>query len=161
VLPAAPLSRFDYLRRETMQESDSTLASDLMTELAAKTPEEAQEVIKEIVLHEAGKILSVSAERINPSLSIHDLGMDSLMLVELALAIEQRFGFKLVAMELKTAATSIESISKSLVKKLKEGNSTEADHLISLMETIETQHGSDISAQTITETMQEIRLKAT
>lgn len=161
VLPAAPLARFDYLRRETIQESDSTLAGDLMTELAAKTPEEAQEVIQEIVLHEAGKILSVSAERINPSLSIHDLGMDSLMLVELALAIEQRFGFKLAAMELKTAATSIESISKSLAKKLKEDNSTEADHLIFLMQTIETQHGSDISAQTITETMQEIRLKAT
>ncbi|MEJ5210694.1 MAG: F0F1 ATP synthase subunit delta, partial [Burkholderiales bacterium] len=44
------------------------------------------------VLQEVAQILSLSVERIDPERPLHDLGMDSLMAVELALGLEKRFG---------------------------------------------------------------------
>jgi acyl carrier protein len=58
-----------------------------------------------MVAEEVARILATDATRIDPAQPLHDLGLDSLMAVELALGLEQRFGIRLPAMMINEAPT--------------------------------------------------------
>lgn len=160
ILPSASSTRFDVMRR---QASGSIRATDtnLLAELMAMSLEEAQARIKEVLLIEAGKILSVSPERIDATLPLHDLGMDSLMLVELSLAIEQRFEVKLAAMEISAAGNSVDMISMRLAKKISHAGAEDAaepsDRVAQMIETLMEQHATDLSDDTTQSVIDEIK----
>ena len=67
---------------------------------------------------EIGEILRISPEKIDDSRSLYDMGLDSLMGVELGLAIESRFGVKLPVLALSESPT-IAKLAEKLISILK------------------------------------------
>jgi acyl transferase domain-containing protein/NADPH:quinone reductase-like Zn-dependent oxidoreductase/acyl carrier protein/NADP-dependent 3-hydroxy acid dehydrogenase YdfG/SAM-dependent methyltransferase len=154
LLPSAVGPRFDYQRRAAGAGdcgSDATL--DLTTLLAGRGIEETRQIVQELVLKEVSQILRLGPERIDPARSLYDLGMDSLMAMELALGIEKRFGINLPAMAL-NEGPSVERISQRLTARLSgvEAEVTTPAHRIeNLVRTIAAQHSEDMSAQEVRE----------
>jgi phthiocerol/phenolphthiocerol synthesis type-I polyketide synthase C len=68
-------------------QSDSTNV-ELRDRLASCTLEEGQQLLVTMLRQELGRILRLAPESIDPHRSLSELGMDSLMAVELRLAIE-------------------------------------------------------------------------
>lgn len=145
VLPSANSPRFTELNRTQATASHS--ADDIQLLLQGKTPEEAEELIRVLIAEEVSRILSIAADRIEPTKSLHDLGMDSLMAVELALGLEQRFKLQLPAMMLNDAPT-VQSLGARIGRMLagdKEAEAQEAN--TAAMEAILKQHGESITKQ--------------
>jgi acyl transferase domain-containing protein/acyl carrier protein len=80
--------------------------------LTSLSSEEALNLIAQLLAQEVGQILRLPAEKVDKQKSVFDLGMDSLMGMELAIAIEARFEVKLPLMTLAEGAT----ISKLAVR---------------------------------------------
>ena len=78
---------------------------DLRALLAACTPEEAQARATAMLVEEVARIMKLAPERIEPQRPLTEFGMDSLMAVELRLAVEQRFGISVPLLALSEGAT--------------------------------------------------------
>ncbi len=72
-----------------------------------------------------GRILHMSPERIDLNRSVLDLGMDSLMGIELGMAVEESFGVKLSIMAIAEGAT-VHTLSTRIVDLLDECDADEA-----------------------------------
>ena len=95
----------------------------LAEQLAEMSPEAAVSLIRTVVAEEAARILRLPAGVIDPSRPLSQLGMDSLMAVELRLALESRLRVDLPLVSL-AEGTSVASIATRLGNALKTG----ADH---------------------------------
>ncbi|MGC2203536.1 MAG: beta-ketoacyl reductase, partial [Stellaceae bacterium] len=93
----------------------STSSSDdsLSERLASLEPEEAQALLRTVVAEEAATILRLPAGSIDPQRPLSELGMDSLMAVELRLALESRLRVDLPLVSL-AEGTSVASIAARL-----------------------------------------------
>ena len=105
---AAPL--FSELRAKT---SASAFDESLDERLAALDPEAALALLKTIVAEEAATILRLPASGIDPLRPLSEMGMDSLMAVELRLALESRLRVDLPLVSL-AEGTSVASIAARL-----------------------------------------------
>lgn len=116
LLPSASRERFALLNRP-FQAGFTGDEADFRARIIGKTPEEVAAIVQESIIEELAQILAISAERIDPSRPLHDLGLDSLMAVELALGLEQRLGVRLPVMTLNESPT-VEKVSRRIVEKL-------------------------------------------
>jgi len=91
-LPAANAPRFDLMRKMAPVSDHDENSQDIRSLIADKSPEEAQVIIQGLIAEELAQILRMPKDRIDIQRSLYDLGMDSLMGVELVLGIEKRFG---------------------------------------------------------------------
>jgi acyl carrier protein len=115
--------------------------------IAGKSPAEVTDIVRNLVTHEVAQILSISPDRIEPGRSLHDLGMDSLMAVELALGLEQRFGIQLPVMMLNESPTA-ERVTTRIVEKLLGGTddtTLPTGSIDTLVESLAKQHGETIT----------------
>jgi NADPH:quinone reductase-like Zn-dependent oxidoreductase/acyl carrier protein/NADP-dependent 3-hydroxy acid dehydrogenase YdfG len=78
---------------------------DLAAMLAGCGPDEARTKVTGLLVEEVARIMKLAADRIEPSRPLTELGMDSLMAVELRLAVEQRFGVTVPLLALSEGAT--------------------------------------------------------
>ncbi len=90
---------------------------DLAERLKAGSPAEARALVVELLTAEVAAITRTPREQINGDRSLTDLGMDSLMAVELRMALERRFGASLPLLSLADGA-SIGSIAARMVRHL-------------------------------------------
>ena len=90
---------------------------------------------------EIEQILRLPREKLDVERSIFDLGMDSLMGMELVLAIEERFGVKLPVMAL-TEGANILRIAERITEKLSDEDITDDE---STAESVKGQHEENIS----------------
>ena len=90
---------------------------DIARLLAEGTPEEGRALVGQILAEEVAAITKGSTPQIDLSRSLTDLGMDSLMAVELRMALERRFGANLPLLSLADGA-SIESIAARIVRQI-------------------------------------------
>jgi NADPH:quinone reductase-like Zn-dependent oxidoreductase/acyl carrier protein/short-subunit dehydrogenase len=162
-LPATRAPRFDELRRMAGQGGgDAGSGEDIREILAGSTPEEAQGIIRDLLLEEVAAILRLPMERIDTERSLYDLGMDSLMGVELVLGIEKRFGISLPVMAL-TEGPTIKRISERLVMALlpSDGGALAQDkpqdHLADMVSGVAAQHGVEASAEDVAQAVQNLR----
>ncbi len=81
----------------------------------------AQTLLRNIVLEEAGRILRQPADEIDPAQPLSQMGMDSLMAVELRLALEGRLRVDLPLVSL-AEGTSVTSIATRLANALALGD---------------------------------------
>jgi len=93
--------------------SPSAVDESLPDRLAALEPEEALALLKTIVAEEAATILRLPAGGIDPLRPLSEVGMDSLMAVELRLALESRLRVDLPLVSL-AEGTSVASIAARL-----------------------------------------------
>lgn len=72
---------------------------------AGKSEEEAISMLTGYVAEEVAALMGVAATELNVNQPVADIGMDSLMVVELAAALEERLGLKIPAVSLSGGAT--------------------------------------------------------
>ncbi|WP_329406015.1 SDR family NAD(P)-dependent oxidoreductase [Streptomyces sp. NBC_00704] len=106
LLPDLNGPRFSGRLSDTADRSARTAAEELRKRLSAAVDDQARlAVITETLIGAAAHILQTAPERINPAANLADLGLDSLMGVELKLLVQQTFGCDLALMELMAAGT--------------------------------------------------------
>lgn len=157
LLPSADNSRFTVLNRNqqgTAQKGEATNIHDLIT---GKTPEEITTIVRNLVAREVAQILAIAPERIEPGRSLHALGMDSLMAVELALGLEQRFGIQLPVMMLNDAPT-VDNVTARIVGKLAGGKEIAEPAQTSIVAAgLGHQHGEEIALLDVEELAEDAR----
>jgi acyl carrier protein len=128
----APL--FSDLRVRT---SSAAADDSLAEQLASLDPEAAQALLTTIVAAEAASILRLPADEVDTSRPLSQMGMDSLMAVELRLALESRLHVDLPLMSL-AEGTSVLSIAERLAGAVRtSGDSAEVIALAARYEAID------------------------
>jgi acyl transferase domain-containing protein/NADPH:quinone reductase-like Zn-dependent oxidoreductase/NADP-dependent 3-hydroxy acid dehydrogenase YdfG/acyl carrier protein len=147
LLPSAASARFDILNRDRKEHAQAGDSLDIRALIAGKTPEEVAGIVRDLVVREVAQILCIGADRIEPNRSLHDLGMDSLMAVELALSLEQRFGIQLPVMMLNDSPTA-DNVTARIIEKLNgEEDAGEEGPSADLAAEVIRQHGGELTPE--------------
>lgn len=162
LLPSAQGPRFASLRRHGDEATGGAEnLDDFRALIEGKSPAEVQALVAQLVTQEVSQILAVSAERIDPARSLHDLGLDSLMGVELALGLEKRFGIQVPAMMLNEGPT-VERVTARIMERLAATDTSgeETSDLAAMAFSMAAQHGESVSREVLEEAVAEIEMKA-
>ena len=128
--------------------------------IAGRTRAEALQIVQGLVVQEVAQVLCVSEDRVDPRRSVHELGMDSLMGVELVMGLEKRFALELPAMMLGEGIT-VERVAARIVDKLlragEEGEAAGGDRLDAIAATLAAQHGESVDPDLIVKTLEQVR----
>jgi len=100
---------------------------DLRERLEGLSPAEAKELVASLLVEEIGRILLLASEKIDRNRPLSELGMDSLMAVELRLALETRLGISLPLLSL-SEGTNIVALAALVVRSLG-GERAQSDQL--------------------------------
>jgi phthiocerol/phenolphthiocerol synthesis type-I polyketide synthase C len=150
-LPSAASPKFKEIAKNIndsdRQKDNSQDIQQLLTELSN---EDLLVTLIEMLKSEVGEILRVSTNKIDPNRSIYDMGLDSLMGVELIVALEARFGIRLPVMALSENPTIVK-LAERLIQLLKgtvdpEPPSSEST-IITQTEQLMYQHGFENTSQ--------------
>ncbi len=141
VMPAASSAKYEELKRQ-VKASDGDQYEDIQTLIANMGHAEIQELVVDLLLDEVEQILRLPREKMDIEQSVFDLGMDSLMGMELVLAIEERFGVKLPVMAL-TEGANIQRIAERITDQLSDSSDGGAEQNSVADKTSE--HHEDIS----------------
>ncbi len=150
-LPSFDHERFSVLNRSIENTGVLESGSDFQTLIAGKSSEEVTVLVQKLVIREVAQVLSIGADRLDPARSLHDFGLDSLMAVELAMGLEQRFGIQLPVMMLSEAPTA-EKVTQHIVERLCSGADqvdATADAGGDLVQRIFQQHGESLEVEDI------------
>lgn len=161
LLPSAQAPRFTSLRRHADDAAGGAEnLDDFKALIEGKSPAEVQVVVAQLVTQEVSQILAVSAERIDPARSLHDLGLDSLMGVELALGLEKRFGIQIPAMMLNEGPT-VERVTLRIMERLAAADSgtEDAGDLAATAISMAAQHGESVSREVLEAAVADIEKK--
>ena len=90
---------------------------DLHELLAGLSESEVQETVTELLTEQVAKVLRLPVERVERDASIYDLGMDSLMAVELHMAVEEHFHIHVPVMAV-TEGASIAALAGRIAAQL-------------------------------------------
>lgn len=158
ILPSASGVRFDRLNAALLGASNMDDNIDFKALIAGKDRQEVEKVVTEMIVHEVSAILCISVERIHPRRSLHDLGMDSLMAVELAMGLERRFGIQLPVMMLNESPNAEKVALRIVDKVLGDGEADSQENMPNLLiKDLARQHGEDISEKEVEHAMQDVR----
>jgi NADPH:quinone reductase-like Zn-dependent oxidoreductase/short-subunit dehydrogenase/acyl carrier protein len=152
-LPTAHAPRFSELSRvaesANIEGDDVENIQRLLTELSK---EELTATFIKMLKTEVGEILRISPEKIDENKSIYDLGLDSLMGVELVTAIECRFGVSIPTLALSespTIAKLAEKIIAQLTNADDKDETAQAIEMRSKVEQIASQHAAEVPQETV------------
>ena len=116
-LPCAPSPRFDVLRRLLGSASAAQGDADVRALLAQLPRDLAQHTLAELLGAEVAEILRLPPDGVPFDRALNDLGMDSLMAVELGLALEKRLAVTISPMFLHDNPT-VDRIAERLLSTL-------------------------------------------
>lgn len=152
-LPSAITPKFDLLRSKiTQANSDQQHTDDIPRMLIEMNDRELLVAFMEKVKNELSKILRISADKIDTTKSIYDMGLDSLMGVELVVALEAKFGIRLSVMAV-SENPSIEKLTLRLISQLRSQGNSETESTIN---EIAKQHGAETTENEISELAESI-----
>jgi acyl transferase domain-containing protein/NADPH:quinone reductase-like Zn-dependent oxidoreductase/acyl carrier protein/NADP-dependent 3-hydroxy acid dehydrogenase YdfG len=162
-LPTAHAPKFSDLARHSGGSDRGAhagqSAQDLRRWLGGLPAEEALTELTALVRAEVAEILRIAPERIEPATSLLDMGMDSLMAVELATSIESRLDIRLSALALSGGPT-IESIVERIQRLLQPvdgaAEATPDSTLAAQVYLVATQHAGEFSAENAADVVSEI-----
>lgn len=153
-LPCADSPKFAELAYLAGDLSDDDQVEDIAQWLAELSDQELQEKLIDILKQEIGEILRIQPDKINPTRSIYEMGLDSLMGVELVVAMENRFGIRIPVMAISQKPT-IAKLAEFLLQQLRGHNDAEVDpkqqdnELLNQAQQLAAVHGTAISTQSI------------
>ncbi len=147
ILPEHSLSRFAYLH--TGANSTENLNEDNLKEaLQTLAPEEARAMLITLIREEVAQVLGLPAAKIDQNQSLYDMGLDSLMAVELALGIEKRTGVRLSAMALNEGPTVFRLAERILgMVQSQHTIQTNPQEETSLLDQLAQQHADGLTAE--------------
>lgn len=147
-LPILQQGRFEGIRRRLGKQAVQTVS---MAELlVGKSTDEAVAVLSDLIAQEVAKLMGISAKELNIHQPISDVGMDSLMVVELAVALEERIGVKVPAVSLSGGAT-IQTMAQRFWQMLNKSSEEEQ-----VLETMASQHGVELTGDMKEEVLSDI-----
>ena len=143
LLPSSEGTRFAWLNT-FLRDNEQDEQIDFKTLIAGKSEDEVLELVTNLVIREIARTLCVDAGSIDVHRSLHDMGMDSLMAVELAVGLEQRLGIQLPVMML-SDSPSVARVSARIVEKLlrAEGDDGPESERDIVLQGMIRQHGED------------------
>ncbi|WP_207389773.1 type I polyketide synthase [Aquitalea sp. USM4] len=144
LLPGSSSNRFSILNLNRQDAGHGGESIDIRALIAGKSPAEAEVVIRDLVVQEVANILCIGADRIEHNRSLHDLGMDSLMAVELAMGLEQRFGIQLPVMMLNDSPTAT-NVTARIMEKLLAAEDSGSEDMAEVVAGLARQHGEGLS----------------
>jgi len=144
LLPGSSSNRFTMLNRHRQDAGHAGESIDIRALIAGKQPEEAEVIVRELVVQEVANILCIGADRIEHNRSLHDLGMDSLMAVELAMGLEQRFGIQLPVMMLNDSPTA-GNVTARIIEKLTGAGNALPEGEVDMVAGLARRHGEGLS----------------
>ena len=149
-LPGARAPKFSELARLASHNSTAGESTpDLRRSLRGLPETEILTALTEHLRRQVAQILRIAPERIEPGVSLIELGMDSLMAVELAASVEDRLGLHLSALSLNDSPT-VEQIAARLAQQLHAGGEMDEtraapDELTEHVRAVAAQHASEMS----------------
>jgi phthiocerol/phenolphthiocerol synthesis type-I polyketide synthase C len=158
-LPTAGSPKFIELARAGSEgESEEEGTQDLRRLLMTLPEAELHSTVIDLLKVEIGEILRIAPEKIDPSVSMQTMGLDSLMGVELAVAVENRFGLRLPVMALSDSPT-VEKLSAWIISHLRgEEAAAGSDHDDTRLQValIASQHAAEVPAVDIQQLANEL-----
>ena len=160
-LPTASAPKFRELAWQANGGSAREDHAEDVQRLLAELPDEQLLVtFVDLVRKEIGEILRVSPDKIDPNRSLYDMGLDSLMGVELVLALEARFGVRLPVMAI-SQNPSIMKLAAHVIRLLRGSSdhpaSDDAEGLLAKTAEVARQQGVEASPETIADVARDLR----
>jgi acyl carrier protein len=124
-MPAAEARRYAALQTSGAAETPAEAAA-LLEQLRALAPADAVALVETALRGQIARILHMSPERVAADRSVLELGMDSLMGMELGMAVEETFRVKLSIMAIAEGAT-VHTLAVRIVDLLDERGAKEPD----------------------------------
>lgn len=147
-LPVAREARFEGIwKRMGHSAVQSVSMADL---LAGKSADEAVATLADLIAQEVAKLMGMSVKELNVHQPISDIGMDSLMVVELAVALEERIGLKIPAVSLSGGAT-IQTMAERFWQMLNKSSEDEQ-----VLDTLASKHGLELSGDLKNEVLKDV-----
>ena len=140
-LPVMCSPRFNNVREKVSAEAD---AKNLKASLIGKSHDEVIGVLTRIVKEETARIMGMAEEELSVTQPLSDVGMDSLTVLELACALEERTGVRMNSAAGFSGA-NIRSVAERLANSLADDGSTDQNEV--LIETLSQQHGVSLSEE--------------
>jgi len=162
-LPSAGSPKFSELARHVGDsDADQDNADDIQRMLSELSDADLLAKLTDMLKSEVGEILRVSPDKIDPARSIYDMGLDSLMGVELVGALESRFGIRLPVMALSQSPT-IAKLAQRLIQQLKGSDDMETTsdqkEILAQAKQLASQHGAEISAESLATLVEDIQFQ--
>ena len=161
-LPTAASPRFSDLARLGGDAPGEETNADDIERLLAELPDEALlATFIDMIKVEVGEILRASVDKLDPHQSMFEMGLDSLMGVELAIALEGRFGVRLPVMALSESPT-IAKLAARMIAQLRgvDGTTVTAGTAppsqIQQVQQVVMQHAAGVSDESVQEFVSEI-----
>jgi acyl transferase domain-containing protein/NADPH:quinone reductase-like Zn-dependent oxidoreductase/acyl carrier protein len=127
--PGAALQGLKLLRTPTFSQlfagangDDGEADLDLAAQIAGKSEGEARAIVARLVASEVARIFRLATEEIEVARPLDELGMDSMMSLDLRLGIEKRFGVELSIVAI-SAGVSVNDLATRLIAGLRAGGS--------------------------------------
>lgn len=160
-LPSASSPKFSELARHAGDsDGDEDNSDDIQRALSELSDADMLAALTDMLKSEVGEILRVSPDKIDPTRSIYDMGLDSLMGVELVVALESRFGIRLPVMALSQSPTIVK-LAERIIEQLKSNNEVEAasdeKEILAQATQLASQHGSEMSAESLATLAEDIQ----
>lgn len=160
-LPSATSPKFSELARSAGKvqaaDGDGDAFHRLMESLSA---EELQQACIDMLKREVAEILRMAPERLDSARSMYDMGLDSLMGVELMGALESRFSIRLPVLIISQHPT-IAKLAEYIIGQLKDGEQRKKDpnaqHALAQVQQVSQQHGSAANAVVLEEVAQDLQ----
>ena len=152
MLPAARSTRFSALGPAAGDEI-SQGGEDIRELIAGLSDPEAQETVAKLLAEQVSKVLRLPAEKLDLDASIYDLGMDSLMAVELHMGIEDQFNIHVPVVTV-TEGASVLQIAARIVTQLSGragGEASEQQRDRDTLARLIAQHGENFSQAEVNE----------
>lgn len=147
VMPAAKSPKYEQQLLQAKRLGTEHSHENIKSILSSLSVEESVNLVAQLLAQEVGQILRLPAEKIDTQKSVFDLGMDSLMGMELAIAIEARFEVKLPLMALAEGAT-ITKLAAKIVELLQTDHTAETtDTMQETVRALASRHEEEISEE--------------
>jgi acyl carrier protein len=161
-LPSEKAPKFSELARYDQRGgSQGDQPRDLRKTLSELPVAELLPAVIEVVRTEIAQILRIAPQRLETGASLFDVGMDSLMAIELATSIENRLAIQLSALSL-TDGPTIERIAARIAKQLRPESDADSSapsqggELLEQVQRLAQQHAGEISSREATQLSEEI-----
>jgi acyl carrier protein len=118
-LPSAANARFAGFSSLYRNDGDDDELADTVLRLSELSDSDLRSAVAAILKQEVGQILRLHADKIAVERSLYEMGLDSLMGVELVTALEGRFGIQLPVMAL-TEGPTIAKLTSRVVAHIRE-----------------------------------------
>lgn len=160
-LPSAASPKFGELARSAGKSEREEGGADVLQRMLEElSDEELLQACIDMLKSEVGEILRMAPDKLDPNRSMYDMGLDSLMGVELVGALESRFGIRLPVLTLSQNPT-IAKLAEYIIGQLKGGDQTgqerEEQAMLDQVRHLADQHGSDSSVVAIEQLAEDLQ----